>query len=116
MSDLAPAMVGMFFFAMVGFIVKIISDNSLRKRMIERGMSGEEVKTYLSTTKIDFTTNPIASVKWGLISISVGIAIFAGMIVSPDDREYVTAGLLFLLSGISLVAFYIFANKQSKKD
>lgn len=116
MNDLAPAMVGMFFFAMIGFIVKIISDNGLRKKMIERGMSSDEVKAYLSSTKIDFTTNPISSVKWGLISISVGIAIFAGMIVSPEEREYVTAGLLFLLSGVSLVAFYIFANSQSKKD
>jgi hypothetical protein len=100
------------FFGVIAYVVKIILDNATRRKLIDKGMVDENVK-YLY---LDKQKSPILSaLKWGMVAIGVGIAIFIGQMVQPDMREEVTIGCMFIFGGLALVIYYAIANKMLEK-
>ncbi len=100
------------FFGAAAYIVKIILDNATRRKLIDKGMVDENVK-YLY---LDKQKSPILSaLKWGMVAIGIGIAIFIGQMVQYDMREEVTIGCMFIFGGLALVIYYAIANKMMEK-
>jgi len=100
------------FFGVGAYVVKIFLDNATRRRLIEKGMVDENVK-YLYLDKPSSQT--LSALKWGMVAIGIGIAIFIGQMVQYDLREEVTIGCMFIFGGLALVIYYPIANRMLQK-
>lgn len=101
---IAPA----FFVAFV-YMIKVLSDNWVRKKLIDKGLVDENVK-YLYAN----TNQPPSSLKWGMALIAVGTAILLGQLVPYDLREEITISGMFILPGIALILYYFMARNLMK--
>jgi len=116
-NDLVPAIVVPAIFFSIVWMVRIISDNKLKKELMNRGLGVEELKIFLLNQTMLPKSNPFSNLKWGMVLMSFGIAIFAGMLSQNDEQQgFVTSGLIFLLSGVSLVIYHIIAKREENKN
>ena len=103
-------------FAVIAYIVKVISDNRVRSRLIDKGALDENVKhLYWGKRPSSHQT----SLKWGLILIGVGLGLFIGQLFPHRINEEMSAGLMFAFAGVGLMIFYFVAKKsisQNKED
>jgi len=100
------------FFVIIGVVVKYIVDYKTRTKLIEKGMVDENVK-YLYADRPE--SKILSSLKWGMMLIGVGIAIFIGQMAPPDLVEEYTIGGMFVLAGLGLLLYYLIANKKVSK-
>ncbi len=100
------------FFVVVAYVIKIILENATRKKLIDKGMVDENVK-YLYMDKP--TSQTLSALKWGMVAIGIGLAIFIGQMVQYDLREEVTIGCMFIFGGLALVIYYPIANRMLQK-
>jgi hypothetical protein len=100
------------FFGVGAYVVKIILDNATRRKLIDKGMVDENVK-YLYVDKP--TSQSLSALKWGMVAIGIGLAIFIGQMVQYDLREEVTIGCMFIFGGLALVIYYPIANRMLQK-
>ena len=106
--EMAPLIV---MFLVTAFIVKIILDHKTRKKLIEKEMLDENVK-YLYADKPE--NRILSNLKWGMILIGIGIAIFIGQVVPPELEEEITIGGMFILAGLGLLIYYAIAHSIMK--
>ncbi len=108
---------GVFIVAIVFFstvaVVKIVSDNIIRRRLIEKGNIDESVK-FLYAHK--FENNVPSSLKWGMVLIAVGAAILVGQYFPYTYHEEATISGMFIMAGLALVAYYFIAGRMAKKS
>jgi len=100
------------FFILIAFIFKIIVDHKTRSKLIEKGMLDENVK-YLYADRAE--NQILSSLKWGMILIGIGLAIFVGQIVPEDLAEEVTIGGMFIFAGLGLLLYYFIAYKVKSR-
>jgi Na+-transporting methylmalonyl-CoA/oxaloacetate decarboxylase beta subunit len=100
------------FFGVGAYVVKIILENATRRKLIDKGMVDENVK-YLYMDKP--TSQTLSALKWGIVAIGIGVAIFIGQMVQYDLREEVTIGCMFIFGGLALVIYYPIANRVVQK-
>lgn len=101
--------VGIIFFTCLG-IIKVLSDNRLRSKLIEKGEVDESIKALYSSQ------NLISSLKWGFVLIGLGLALLLSQLLPEDVRDEVIAGSMFLLAGAGLLFFYFISNRIVKKN
>ncbi|MFQ5584110.1 MAG: DUF6249 domain-containing protein, partial [Calditrichia bacterium] len=97
------------FISMVA-IVKILDDNKTRRKLIDKGLVGEDVKFLYQST-----SQPLSSVKWGLVLIGLGLALLIGQFAGEDISDTITIGLMFLFAGIGFLIYYGIAKKKIKE-
>ena len=100
-------LVSIAFFTMIVWIVKIISDNKIRKRALENGNLKESMK-YL--WEKSYANKPLQNVKWAIIFAGVGIVILIAHLFCL--AESVALGLVALVVSLSLLVYYFMENKQ----
>ena len=100
-------------FIVFGAIVKIVSDNKVRRLAIEKGMINENIK-YLYLDK--FEARVPSSLKWGMVLIGIGLALTIGQLLPSRISETVTVGFMFLLAGLALVVYYFIGRRMLKKE
>jgi len=105
------ALVPIMFFLVVAWIIKISLEHRTRQRLIEKGLVDENVK-FLYADKL--ARNGQSSLKWGLVSVAVGIAVLIGMQYGDEDGK-LTIGAMFTLAGLALIIHYFIASHLSKK-
>jgi len=102
------------FFTFLGAIIIIGISTKHRERMtmIEKGMSGEDIKALYTR---EFKRDPLASLKWGLLLVLAGLAIFVSNYLHSQYGMGDEAGLgiVMLFVGIGLVLFYTIAGKKN---
>ncbi|MBN2105241.1 hypothetical protein JW835_14485 [bacterium] len=103
--------VAIVFFSFVG-VVKVISDNRIRQKLIDKGELGEKVKYLYSNS----TSRTLSSLKWGFVLIGLGLALLIGQLLPVDVQEEVVVGAMFILAGSGLLLFYYIASKLGKKS
>ncbi len=108
------------FFITTGFIIYYVlrTRNMERMKIIEQGVSGDDLKNLLGQTEKK-PGDPITMAKWGIILISVGLAILIGAFVDSHIQEEITISLIFLFPGIGLLIYYrLFGkiNQDLKND
>ncbi len=94
-------------------IVKTVSDNGVRRKVIDKGLLDENVKHLFQQTNTEFRPN---SLKWGMVLVALGAAILIGQAVPYSFQEEATISAMFILSGVALVAFYVVAGKMTKGE
>ncbi len=114
-------LVPIFILVVIGYVVvelvKVVSENRLRHKLIDKGLVDEKIKLL-------FEARPLAqsasALKWGLVLIGIGLAfLFAYGIhswVPAEIREEMTAGAVFLMAGLGMIVYYFIARSQEKKD
>ena len=105
-------------FGTLVLIIKIISDNRIRTKLIESGQVDEKAKfLYLRGDKRP--ADPLSSVKWGMVLVGVGLALIIGQFVNQfmyfGDVEGFTFGLMCLFAGIAFLIYYSLKKKENKK-
>jgi hypothetical protein len=103
--------VGICFFSVVAF-VKIVSDNKVRSKLIDKGMVDENVK-YLYTNRLEYHCP--AAMKWGMVLIGIGLAFLIGVWAPSDLQGEITAGSIFILAGLGLIIYYIIAKRMANQ-
>jgi len=93
-------------FFTIGFIVKLILDYSMRKRLIDRGLVDKNVKYLFS-----YGSPASSSLKWGMVLIGIGAAIIIGRLAPYRWSDEITVSGIFILAGLALVVYYAIAPK-----
>ena len=101
--------VAIIFFSLVA-VLKIISDNKIRSKLIDKGLVDEKVK-HLYANNASFGV--LSSLKWGFVLIGVGLAFLIGEIVPYSMKGEITVGSMFILAGLGLLIFYFIFKKKS---
>ena len=103
----AIIIVGTVFIALVQ-IVRTIAENRIRHKLIDKGMVDESVK-YLYTSKLSY--NVPASLKWGMVLIAVGSAIWVAQLVPRSFQEEAIVSSMLIMGGLALIVYYFIASK-----
>ncbi len=112
-----PITVTMTFFALIGLIFYYYTTTRHKERMamLEKGFSAEQIRSIAHRM---FTgQSPIGSLKWGIIILTVGLAIIVGNFLHTVYQvdESIIAGLIFLFGGLGLVIFYFIAARKMRE-
>ena len=85
-----------------------------RTLIIEKGMTPDEIRALAGAGS--FRTNPLSSLKWGMVFIGAGLAALIGMWLHEAFMvsEGVIPGLIALFGGIGLVVFYVVAERKAR--
>ena len=92
----------------------IISRHRERMSMIEKGVKSEEMRALYAAGMREW--HPLTSLKWGILLVSVGLAILLGLILRSHYFDFeggIFPALIALFAGLGLVLFYFIAKKQS---
>lgn len=103
--------VGIGCFSFLAFI-KILSDNRVRNRLIDKGPLDENVK-FLYADRTEYR-GPSA-LKWGMVLIAVGLAFLLGQLV-PDYQGEITIGCMFVFAGLALLLYYVIGGRMLKDN
>lgn len=115
MIEYTPIFVtGIVFFAVV-YVIKIVSDNRIRSRLIDSGKIDEQIQ-YLYASPHSKERDPLSSLKWGLVLIGLGAALFIGRLFSYEMQEEATVGFMFLFSGLAFLIYYFASKNEQKKN
>jgi|GEM_PF-264327 len=101
-------------FIVIGWIVKVLSDNKLRKSALEKGNLDKNTMDLLFKNRTCRRDN---SLKWGMVLIAIGLALIIARIIG-DLEEEAALGLMLLLAGAALVIFHWSHSKkeETKED
>ncbi len=111
-ENLVPIIIVPTIFFCIVAIVKIVSDNVVRRKLIEKGMVNADVK-YLFANTMNGTPT---SLKWGMVLIAVGAAVLVGQLVPFSISEEVTISAMLIMAGLALIVYYFIASRLSKKS
>ena len=101
-------------FSAAAFVIKVISDNRIRRRIIEAGQVDEKVK-YLYFRSGKQIAEPLSSVKWGMVLVAIGLALLLGQMFPYDITEMMTIGFMSLFAGFAFLIYY-FIQKGKTDD
>jgi len=112
--DGAEVLVPIVFFLTIAGIwgFTLLTRHKERMTMIEKGLKPEDMKALYE--KGTLRINPLSSLKWGMIFVSIGIAALIGMYLHQNYyvEEGIYPALMAVFGGVGLIAFYILANKK----
>jgi ABC-type polysaccharide/polyol phosphate export permease len=113
---LAGVFVPITLFASIGVILWKFFESKHKERMgiIDKGLNpADYVELYKHHA---FATNPLSSLKWGLVAMFVGVGILIATVLNNwYHDEMIFPGVILLLGGIGLIVFYSIASKKIKE-
>jgi hypothetical protein len=94
------------------YVIKLVSDNRIRRRIIESGQLDEKIKFLNFEAE---KTDPVffSSVKWGLVLIALGLGLLMGQFFPYRFNEEMTFAFMFLFAGIAFIIYYFLAKKRA---
>jgi len=115
MIEFTPIFITGIVFLSISFVIKVISDNRIRRRLIESGKIDEQVQfLYMHPDKKE--SSPLSSLKWGLVLVALGLALFVGQFLPYEMEGEGTIGTMFLFSGIAFLIYYFVSKKENSKE
>ncbi len=100
-------------FLTIYMVIKTLSDNRIKRILIEKGETGESLK-HLNMSQ---PLNGLNSMKWGLILIGIGAAFFIAELFPREISDGGLLGLMSLFAGVGFLVYYNLAKKElSQKD
>jgi hypothetical protein len=110
-----------FTFGIPGIIIfwYLYSRHRERMRLIEKGLTPEEVKSYFQTEQTKpKPKNPYASLKFGILLTFTGLGIFLGNLLYElyDFEEGFIFGVVICFAGLGLLLYFIIVNAKLKND
>ncbi|MBK7252696.1 MAG: hypothetical protein IPI04_01955 [Ignavibacteria bacterium] len=116
---LIPMVAIVFTFGIPGVIIFwwLYTKHRERMRLIEKGLTPEEVKAYFTETN-NKPRNPYSSLKWGILLTFLGIGIFLANLFEGiyDLEEGVMMGIIILSAGIGFLVYYGVVSSKLKNQ
>ena len=96
-------------------IVYFIARHNERRAMIEKGITPADLRELEAPH--GSRVRPLSSLKWGLLSIFVGLGLLIGGLLYEIYyfEEYIYFASMLISGGIGLVIFYRIASKKLEK-
>jgi hypothetical protein len=91
----------------LGYIITTVSNNHTRRSLIRDGGNAEAINS------VNTSGDPMGlkALKWGLVLVSLGVAMVLIAIFGLTADNPVTYALLFIAGGAGLLVFYYLRNK-----
>jgi len=88
-----------------------------RMRLIEKGLTPEEIKEYFKDAEKK-PRNPYSALKWGILLVFLGLGIFAANLLEQiyDFSDGATFGLVILFAGIGFLLYYIIVRSKISSE
>ncbi len=116
-ESLIPVVAIIFTFGIPGIIVFwwLYTKHREKMRLIEKGLTPEEVKAYFSDT-VQKPVNRYSSLKWGILFTFLGFGIFAANLLESfyDIEEGVMMGLILFCVGLGFLLYYAIISSKAK--
>lgn len=101
------------FGAAVYFFTKVMTDYLLRKKMIDKGLVGEDAQSLFKVQ--EGTTNKYSSLKWGLLVLFAGISLIVMEFVPYYGNSPLPYGLFAVSVSLGFLIYYFIVRRESKK-
>jgi len=105
--DILPVFI---IFPVIYLIFKAIMDYYTRKKLIEKGLVGDEVKKFFETSPDRFFGS---SLKWGLVLTFIGVAVVAMRLADEYIAAETAFGIMLIAAGLGLLLYYYLAGKKA---
>ncbi len=102
-GELIPIIIVPGFFILIGFITKLISDNRVRRELIKSNADTATIENLFLRARSE---NPDGSLKWGVVSVAIGIAMILIEFIDLAGDQPMTYGIVFIFGGAALLGFY----------
>jgi hypothetical protein len=110
-----PVIAIIFLFGIPGIIIfwAIQSKHRERMKLIERGLTPEEVKEYFKVSDRR-PRNPYSTLKWGILALSLGLGFFLGNILefTLEIGEDLLPALLLFFGGAGFIVYYLIVRAK----
>ena len=115
MESVIAVFIPIIFFLVVGLVlvISIFYKSKEKQMLIEKGLSGEEIKKFFENKK-----DPFILLKIGIISIFFGLGLGFGMMLEKSRAgggDYWVPLFLFTLTGLGFVVANLVGNMLRKK-
>lgn len=108
MDDILGIFIPIIFIIMVGLVTKWLSDNRLKRELAH---ASPELAETLLTASVPGLDN---SLKWGIVSVGVGLALVVLQFMHLDERDPLSFGLIFIFGGAGLLLHYAIASSNDR--
>jgi len=109
-----PAIAIVFTFGVPGILIfwAIQSKHRERMRLIEKGLSAQEMKAYFTENKKIYS--PYRTLKWGIILAVLGVGFLIAKILENayDMEEDVTFAILLIAGGAGFLLYYFIVRHK----
>lgn len=96
-------------FIVVGFVADSISRAAVRRKIAARDLSADQIEALLRR-RVD----PDSILKWGLLAVSIGLALVLIQLLSPDLRdEPIVIGLVLIFAGGALFLYRSIVRRRT---
>lgn len=104
------AILGTFSFGLF-IVIKTLTDYFLRKRMIDKGVMGDEAKELLRKQR----EGKYSSLKWGLIILSGGIGLILLELIEFSPNSPLPFGILATSVSIGFLSYFLLVQRLNNK-
>ena len=110
-----------FTFGIPGIIIfwAIYSKHRERMRLIEKGLTPDEVKNYFKySDKHPRPRNPFGALKWGILFLFLGAGIFVANVLEQkfDFSDGISFGVIMLFVGAGFLTYYLMVKGKMDND
>ncbi len=109
LADVAPVFV---IFPVFAYMLKLLLNYFTRKKMIEKGLVGEEAAKMF---KFDSETFLPSSLKWGLVLTFVGVVIVVLQVLPTYVSSEIYFGVMLMAAGVAMLIYYGLASIKAKE-
>ena len=103
-GELVPILIVLGFFLMIGFVTRTLSDNRVRRELLQTNADAATIENLFLRSRSE---NPDNSLKWGIVSVSIGIALVLAELMKLSADQPMAYGLVFIFGGGGLLVFYL---------
>ena len=103
-GELEPIIIVSTLFSLLGFVPRTLSDNRVRRELISVSADNAMVETLFLKARSE---NPENSLKWGIVGVSIGIALVLIELIELSADQPMAYGIVFAFGGAGLLCFYM---------
>lgn len=103
MEDIISLFIPMVGFVCLVAIIKVVTDNRVRRRMAETHATEDLVRSMMEA---DERSRHESSLKWGLVALLIGAAFVLVDLFGLSPEQPSTYGMIIIAGGIGLLAYH----------
>lgn len=111
-GELIPIIIVPGFFILIAFISKLISDNRVRRELINSNADTTTIENLFLRARSE---NPDGSLKWGIVAVAIGISLILIETFNLSGDQAMTYGIVFIFGGAGLLGFYMIKKLKGEE-